>query len=202
MPSACRLCPGIRSAAEAASVVASSPSMISARRRTTGSSTTAPRWRETTTKTSPSSAALALTSATPKSCQAAGSYAASIAGICRIAGVRAPSLQPCGVPANMFVVTSSRPAKEIDVSGEVLRVAADAGEQAGLERVHPVQAQEVEPGHLADSTLLERPALGIEDRDSQPSVVVVVAGCPDDHRDVLAPQVEGLDLGDRGREVR
>jgi hypothetical protein len=30
--------------------------------------------------------------------------------------------------------------------GEVLGVAADAGEQAGLERVHPVQAEEVEAG--------------------------------------------------------
>src|SRR5262249_13522707 len=68
------------SAAEAARVIASSPSMISARRRSTGSSTTARRCRETATKTSPSSVALAATNATPKSCQAAGSYAASISG--------------------------------------------------------------------------------------------------------------------------
>src|SRR5262245_18124193 len=57
--------------------------MISARWRSTGSSTTARRWIETTTKTSPSRAALALTSATPKSCQALGSYAASISGALR-----------------------------------------------------------------------------------------------------------------------
>ena len=86
--------------------------------------------------------------------------------------------------------------------GEVLGVAADAGEQAGLEPVHPVQAEEVEPRHLGDAALLERPTMGIEDRDSQPGVVVVGAGRPDDRGDVLAPQVEGLDLGDRGRQTR
>jgi hypothetical protein len=47
------------------------------------------------------------------------------------------------------------------VFGEVLRVAADAGEEAGLERVHPVQAEEVEPRHLGNPAMLERPALGI-----------------------------------------
>ena len=86
--------------------------------------------------------------------------------------------------------------------GEVLRVASDAGKQAGLERVHPVQAEEVEPRHLGDAALVERPTVGIEDRDSQPAVVVVVAGRPDDRGDVLAPQVEGLDLGDCGRQAR
>jgi hypothetical protein len=30
----------------------------------------------------------------------------------------------------------------------------------------------------------------------------LVAGCPDDRRDVLAPQVEGVDLGDHGRQSR
>ena len=78
--------------------------------------------------------------------------------------------------------------------GEVLRVAADAGEQAGPERVHPVQAQEGESRYLGDPAPLQWPAAVIEHRETQPAVVVVVAGCPDDRCDLLAPEVESLDL--------
>jgi hypothetical protein len=85
---------------------------------------------------------------------------------------------------------------------EVSRIAADAREQARFERVHPVQAQEVEPRDVSDPALLERPALSVQDRDSQPTLVVAVIGRPDDRRDVLAPHVEALDLGDRGRQGR
>ena len=44
--------------------------------------------------------------------------------------------------------STSTPVHEIHMFGEVLCVAADAGEQARLEGVHPVEAQEVEPRHL------------------------------------------------------
>src|SRR5262249_51952331 len=74
-----------------ASDAANSPSEISARRRSTESLTTAFKCRETTTKTSPSSTALAPTRPTPKSCQAPGSYAEFISGICRIRHIRGHS---------------------------------------------------------------------------------------------------------------
>ena len=59
--------------------------------------------------------------------------------------------------------------------GEVFGVAADAGQKAGLERMHPVQAQKVEPRHPRNPALLERSALGIQHREMQPAVVVLVA---------------------------
>lgn len=73
--------PGSRARPRQRTSSPAAPSMISARRRSTGSSTTTRRWIETTTKSSPSKAALPPTNATPKSCQASGSYAASISGV-------------------------------------------------------------------------------------------------------------------------
>jgi hypothetical protein len=44
------------------------------------------------------------------------------------------------VPRRVPWSTSSTPSRKRHVVGEVLRVGADSGEQAGLKRVHPVQA--------------------------------------------------------------
>ncbi len=93
------------------------------------------------------------------------------------------------------VGTPSTSRHAIHVVREVVRVAANAGEWAGPDRVHPVHANEVEPWLWGDAALLERSAVNVEHRGCEPTVVVVVPGRPDDRGNVLA-SVKGLDLGD------
>jgi len=76
---------------------------------------------------------------------------ASDAGVCRSAA-----------SAQQWASRSSGPGHRSDVFGEVLGVATDADEQSGLERVHPVQAQEVEARRWGDPALLERSAFPCE----------------------------------------
>lgn len=95
-----------------------------------------------------------------------------------------------GCRFRMSAAQSSAPGDANHVVGEIFCVAANAGEQAGLDRVHPVQAQEIEPRRRADPALLQRSASDIQDRGQQPAVVVVVAGRPDDRCNVLATQIQ------------
>src|SRR6478609_8356572 len=89
----------------------------------------------------------------------------------------------------------SHPGRLFDLFGEVFGIGADAREQARLERVHPVQAEEVQPWKWTDSALVEWTSPAIEHRETEPAVVVLVTGGPDDRRNPLAPEVERADLG-------
>ena len=79
--------------------------------------------------------------------------------------------------------------------GEVLRVDGDAAEVGRRVVVLPEQADEREPGNLADAPDVPRDAELVEDRQVEPAVVRRVAGRPQDGRDALAREVELGDLG-------
>jgi hypothetical protein len=84
------------------------------------------------------------------------------------------------------------------VVSEVFGVAPHTGEEARLERVHPVQPEEVEAWPVRDTAVLNRSALLVEDWDPQPAEIVGVAGRPDDRCDVLPDEVESINLSDGG----
>ena len=57
------------------------------------------------------------------------------------------------------------------------RVAPDTADVFGRRRVQEVQADEVETGLGGDTALVQRRAVGVEDREDDPAEVLTKAGC-------------------------
>ena len=80
-----------------------------------------------------------------------------------------------------------------NVVGEPRRIVADAGQEGGFHPGQPLQADEVQSGHVGDAAAVNWLAAGVQYRHVDPAEVTVIAGRPDHRADAGAAKVQATE---------
>src|SRR5262245_30366430 len=83
--------------------------------------------------------------------------------------------------------------------GEIGSVAADERKNRRTERVHPVQSEKIDARTGGNTALLDRSAVGIENRQLHPAEAKLISVRPDDGADVLFANIQRADTVDTDR---
>src|SRR5438552_7174639 len=103
--------------------------------------------------------------------------------------LRMTDLKPAGSTYHPALAQPRSPRRG-DVIGEHGGVVADPGQERGFHFRQPLQAEEIQPGHLADAAAVQRLAVSVQHRNVDPAEIEAVTGGPDHRADAVGADIE------------